>query len=313
MKILLTSTSFQDTPGRHQDLLYSQGFDIDTLRGPIWEEELLQIIADYDAVICGDDDYTEAVIKKGVSGKLKYISKYGVGLDRIDLKAAEKYGIPVTNCPGVNQVSVAEHVLALLFTFEKNIHVQHISTQSGSWKRWVGNEVAGKTLGIIGLGAIGKELAKKAAALGLHIIAFDVYKDQAFLDQNKEVQFKEDVVDIYKTADIISLHVPHTESTDKMIDEKVLFESLGKQPIIINTSRGKLVDSNAIKNALIAGKIRGYLADVLATEPMAEDEILRGVENVIITPHVGSRTYQSVVRQGTMAVENLLNLINESK
>lgn len=313
MKILLTSTSFQDTPGRHQDLLYIQGFDIDTLRGPIWEEELLQIIADYDAVICGDDDYTEAVIKKGVSGKLKYISKYGVGLDRIDLKAAEKYGIPVTNCPGVNQVSVAEHVLALLFTFEKNIHVQHISTQSGSWKRWVGNEVAGKTLGIIGLGAIGKELAKKAAALGLHIIAFDVYKDQTFLDQNKEVQFKEDVVDIYKTADIISLHVPHTESTDKMIDEKVLFESLGKQPIIINTSRGKLVDSNAIKNALIAGKIRGYLADVLATEPMAEDEILRGVENVIITPHVGSRTYQSVVRQGTMAVENLLNLINESK
>ncbi|GAL65304.1 D-3-phosphoglycerate dehydrogenase [Jejuia pallidilutea] len=160
MKVLLTTTSFQDTPGVHQDLLYSQGFKVDTLRGPILEEELLPIIQNYDAVICGDDEYTEAVIKKGVEGNLKFISKYGVGLDRIDLEAAKKYNVPVTNCPAVNQVSVSEHVLALLFTFERNIHLQYNSVQSGSWKRWIGHEIEGKTIGIIGLGAVGKELAK---------------------------------------------------------------------------------------------------------------------------------------------------------
>ena len=136
MKILLTTTSFQDTPGRHQELLYSQGFEIDKLRGPITEAELLPIIANYDAVICGDDEYTEAVIAKGVAGKLKYISKYGVGLDKIDLDAAKKYGIPVTNCPGVNQISVAEHVLALLFTFSRHIHLEYNVTQQGKWKRY---------------------------------------------------------------------------------------------------------------------------------------------------------------------------------
>src|SRR5690606_7162290 len=131
-------------------------------RGPILKAELLKIIHKYDAVICGDDEYTEEVIKKGAEGKLKYISKYGVGLDRIDLKAAKKYNIPVANCPAVNQISVSEHVLALLFTFEKNIHVQYNSVQQGSWKRWVGHEIQGKTIGIIGLGAVGKELAKKS-------------------------------------------------------------------------------------------------------------------------------------------------------
>ena len=125
MKVLLTTTSFQDTLGKHQDLLYSQGFEIDTLRGPILEEALLPIIQNYDAVICGDDEYTEAVIKKGVTGKLKYLCKYGVGLDRIDLEAAKKYNVAVTNCPAVNQTSVSEHVLALLLTFERNIHLQH--------------------------------------------------------------------------------------------------------------------------------------------------------------------------------------------
>ena len=99
MKVLLTTTSFQDTPGVHQELLYSQGFDIETLRGPILEEELLPIIHKYDAIICGDDEYTASVIKKGVSGKLKYLCKYGVGLDRIDLEAAKTFNVAVTNCP----------------------------------------------------------------------------------------------------------------------------------------------------------------------------------------------------------------------
>ena len=310
MKVLLTSTSFQDTPGRHQELLYSQGYEIDTLRGPIPEAELLPIIAKYDAVICGDDDYTEEVIKVGVEGNLKYISKYDVGLDRIDLKAAKKFGVPVTNCPGVNQVSVSEHVLALLFTFEKNVHLQYNTTQNSSWKRWVGNEIQGKTIGIVGLGAVGKELAKKALALGMQVIAYDIFKSEEFLKEYPEVLFVDTLDGIYSNADIISLHLPHTPESEKMINEEVIFKKFKRMPILINTSRGMLIDSDAVIKGLKKGKIRGYLADVLAQEPMAEDEVLRGVENVIITPHVGSRTFQSVERQGSMAVNNLIKLVN---
>lgn len=310
MKVLLTSTSFQDTPGKHQDLLYSQGYEIDTLRGPIHEAELLPIIAEYDAVICGDDDYTEKVIKKGISGRLKFISKYGVGLDRIDLEAAKKLGVPVTNCPGVNQVSVSEHVLALLFTFEKNVHLQYNSTKKGSWKRWVGNEIQGKTIGIIGLGAVGKELSKKASALGMQVMAFDIFKNTEFLKAHPEVLFEDNLENIYANADVISLHLPHTPQSEKMINEEVIFNKFKKKPILINTSRGMLIDSHAVIKGLKEGKIRGYLADVLAQEPMVEDEVLRGVENVIITPHVGSRTFQSVERQGSMAVNNLIGLVN---
>ncbi|MDC3032239.1 hypothetical protein OA257_01430 [Bacteroidota bacterium] len=166
MKILLTTTSFQDTPGKHHDLLNSQNWEIDSLRGPVNENVLLPIIHKYDGVICGDDEYTRKVIKLGKEGNLKVISKYGVGLDRIDLEAAREFDVKVTNVPGINHVSVSEHVLALLFTFSKNIHHQYNSVQNGSWKREIGYEINGKTLGIIGLGAVGKELAKKSHRVG---------------------------------------------------------------------------------------------------------------------------------------------------
>ena len=308
MKILLTSTSFQDTPGSHHDLLNKQNFEVDNLRGPIAEAELLPLIANYDAVICGDDEYTKAVLEKGKEGKLKFISKYGVGLDKIDLKAAKELGIPVTNCPGVNQISVSEHVLALLFTFEKNIIQQYESTKKGSWKRWIGSELHGKTIGIIGLGNIGKELAKKASALGLNVIAFDLFKDEAFLEKYPEVRFTTKIEDVYTASDYVSLHLPHTPKSEKLINENVINTYLKDGVIIVNTSRGMLIDTDAVITGLKSEKIRGYLTDVLITEPIGESEKLKGVENVIITPHVGSRTYQSVVRQGTMAVENLLKL-----
>lgn len=305
MKILLTTTSFQDTPGKHHDLLNSQNWDIDYLRGPVEESVLLPIIHKYDGVICGDDEYTREVIKAGKEGKLKVLSKYGVGLDRIDLKAAKEFGITVTNVPGINQVSVSEHVLALLFTFSKNIHLQHNSVQTGSWKRGIGSEIQGKTLGIIGLGAVGKELGKKASALGMKVIAFDIFKDQEFLDKYPEISFTTNIDDIYSKCNIISLHLPHTNQTDKLIDDIVITKKLKKQPIIINTARGKLIDPDAIISGIKNKLIKGYLCDVLESEPILENEILLGIENIIITPHVGSRTYENVVKQGVKSIENL--------
>ena len=312
MKILLTSTSFQDTPGAHHALLNSRDYQIDTLRGPIMEDELLPIIQNYDAVICGDDEYTEAVLKKGKEGKLKFLSKYGVGLDRIDLKAAEKLGIPVRNVPGVNQVSVSEHVLALLFAFEKNVHLQYNSTKEGSWKRWVGNEIQGSTIGIIGLGSVGKELVKKSLALGMDVIGFDLYKNDEFIAAYPEMKFTEDINEIYENADVISLHIPHTAKSEKMINAHVINNKFKKKPIIVNTARGMLIDVDAVIGGLGTGAIRGYLTDVLAQEPIVENEKLQGVENVIITPHVGSRTFQSVVKQGSMAINNLFQLIDNN-
>lgn len=313
MKILLTTTSFQDTPGKHHDLLNSQNWDIDYLRGPVEESVLLPIIHKYDGVICGDDEYTREVIKEGKKGKLKVLSKYGVGLDRIDLEAAKDFDIKVTNVPGVNQVSVAEHVLALLFSFQKNIHLQYNSVQNKSWKRLIGNEIAGSTIGIIGLGSVGKELAKKSYALGMVVYCFDLHKDEDFLDQFKDIIFTENIDDIYQKSDIISLHIPHTNKTDKLINREVLFSKMKKNPIIINTSRGKLIDTDSLIDAIEKDQIKGYLTDVLAEEPINEEEKLIGLKNIIITPHVGSRTYQSVQRQGICSINNLiLNLKDKS-
>jgi len=309
MKILLTTTSFQDTPGKHHDLLNSQNWDIDYLRGPVEESVLLPIIHKYDGVICGDDEYTREVIKAGKKGKLKVLSKYGVGLDRIDLKAAKEFGITVTNVPGINQVSVSEHVLALLFTFSKNIHLQYNSVQTGSWKRGIGSEIQGKTLGIIGLGAVGKELGKKASALGMKVLAFDIFKDQEFLDKYSEISFTTNIDDIYSKCNIISLHLPHTNQTDKLIDDIVITKKLKKQPIIINTARGKLIDPEAIILGIKNKLIKGYLCDVLETEPILENEVLLGIENIIITPHVGSRTFENVEQQGLITLTNLINTI----
>jgi D-3-phosphoglycerate dehydrogenase len=306
MKILLTTTSFQDTPGKHHDLLNSQNWDIDYLRGPVEQSVLLPIIHKYDGVICGDDEYTREVIKAGKEGKLKVLSKYGVGLDRIDLEAAKEFGIGVTNVPGINQVSVSEHVLALLFTFSKNIHLQYNSVQAGSWKREIGSEIQGKTLGIIGLGAVGKELGKKAGALGMKVMAYDIFKDQEFLDKYSEINFTTDIDDIYSKCDVISLHLPHTKQTDKLINDIVITTKLKKQPIIINTARGKLIDPIAIISGIKNKLIKGYLCDVLETEPILENEILLGIDNIIITPHVGSRTFENVQNQGLKAIENLI-------
>jgi D-3-phosphoglycerate dehydrogenase len=308
MKILLTTTSFQDTPGKHQELLEKQGFEIDKVRGPITEAELLPIIAHYDAVICGDDEYTEAVIKKGKEGNLKYISKYGVGLDKIDLVAAKKYGIPVTNCPGVNQVSVAEHVLGLLLCFSRNIHLEHNITSEGGWYRYVGHEIEGKTIGIFGLGAIGKELSKKAKALGLKVKVADKYLNHEFV-QEHNLEICETLDEMLASVDVISLHTPHTTETEEMINAHRINHVAKKGIIIINTARGRLINIAAVLDGLESGAVGGYLADVLETEPMPKNHPLQGAKNVIITPHIGSRTFQSVERQGTMAVENLLNLL----
>lgn len=308
IKILLTSTSFQDTPGKHQALLNSYGFELDRLRGPIKEEVLLGVIDKYDGVICGDDEYTAKVIAKGAASKLKVISKYGVGFDSIDVEFAKKNGVQVTNCPGINHTSVAEHVFALLLCFAKNIHLEHQYTSKGEWKRLTGFELSGKTIGVIGLGAVGREVAKKANQWGIDVYGFDVNPDADYCKTNN-VKICKTINDIFSNADIVSLHLPLNKNTEGVIDKKAI-ASMKDGVIIVNTSRGKLISNEAVIEGIKSNKIRGYLCDVLDEEPMPVGHPLQNFQNVLITPHIASRTFESVERQGTMAVENLVNALN---
>lgn len=307
-KILVTTTSFQDSPGEHHNLLNAQDWDIDYLRGPLKEYELLKIIHEYDGVLCGDDEYTNRILKKGAVGRLKALAKYGVGLDKIDLKAAEEHGIKVSNCPGINQVSVAEHVIALLLTFEKNIHTQFNSVRKGSWKRLVGREIKGKKIGVIGLGSIGKELSIMMGNLGLEVYAHDISPDQNFIEKYPNIKLVA-LDELVKVSDYISLHLPLTDSTKELIDDN-LIAKVKQDVIIINTSRGGLVNKKSIIKALEQSKIRGYLCDVLEEEPIKPDEELLGVPGVIITPHVGSRTKDNIINQGMQSVKNLIESLN---
>ena len=305
MKILLTSTSFQDTPGEHQELLYGQGFEIDTLRGPLKKEVLLPIVQQYDGIVCGDDEYDAEVIELAANGKLKVLSKYGIGLDKIDLQAAKKFNIPVTNCPGVNKVTVAEHVFALLLTFSKNIIEEHTVTQASKWKRLTGTELYGKTIGVIGLGNIGKEVAKRALAFGMQVVGYDKFIDRNFVKEHN-IKVANSFDEVFAKADILSLHVFLDSETQDLINLKTIAK-MKKGVIIVNTARGGLIDESDMCAGLRSGQVGGFLTDVLVEEPMSINHPFLEFDNVIITPHIGSRTFESVERQGLMAVNNLLN------
>ncbi len=305
-KILITTTSYQDTPGPHHDLLKEAGFEIETARGPLAEDAIYELVGDFDGIICGDDAYTRRVLEKCLP-KLKVLSKYGIGLDKIDLDAAKDLGIPVCFTPGVNHTTVAEHTLLLMLALVKKMVEHTEAVRAGDWKRMTGNEVAGKTLGIVGLGRIGREVAKRATAFGMRIIGYDIYWDADFA-RDHEVKRCEDLEDLLRNSDIVSLHTFLDESTRGMINS----QSLGLMrdgAYLVNCSRGELVVTADLKEALESGKLAGYGADVLDEEPPKPDHPLLKAPNCIITPHIGSRTYESVARQAGKATENLIRML----
>lgn len=311
MKILLTTTSFQDTPGKHHELLNKTSYKVDKLRGPVKQEVLLPIIADYDGVICGDDEFSSEVIEKGVGGKLKVISKYGVGLDKIDLVTAQKVGIQVFNTPNVNQVAVAEHALALILTFLKNVHLEYNITRNGKWERLISNELYGKKVGVLGLGNIGKELIKRLSVFGVELFAYDIDYDEAFIRKLK-ISKARSIEDLLLKVDILSIHLPLTEITKHSIDEKII-SKIKKQLIIVNTSRALIIDQNALIDGINTGRVYAYLTDVLDNEPIDPNSPFKYCKNIIITPHIGSRTFENVERQGSLAVENLIKYFSKTQ
>jgi D-3-phosphoglycerate dehydrogenase len=310
MKILLTTTSFQDTPGAHHDLLKQTGWEIITARGPLNEADTLALVGDVDGYICGDDAITRKVFEKA-RPKLKVLSKYGIGVDKIDVKSCTEFGIPLLFTPGVNHTTVAEHNFMLLLALEKNFLFHTDSTRSGGWKRKTGHELLDKTIGIIGLGRIGKEVAIRARAFGMNVIGFDVYWDDKFANDHN-VKCAGSIDEIYAASDYISLHTNLTPETRDLISAKS-FAKMKPGVLILNCARGEIVNTNDMVAALKSGQVGGYGTDVLDHEPPAADHPLLKLPNVVCTPHVASRTYESVVRQATCAVKNLILAMNGEK
>jgi D-3-phosphoglycerate dehydrogenase / 2-oxoglutarate reductase len=310
MKILLTTTSYQDCPGAHHALLESTGAEIVRERGPLSEARMLALAGDFDAFLCGDDEITQAVIDKSLP-KLKIIAKYGIGVDKIDVAYATAKQIPVSFCPGVNHTTVAEHVFMLLLALNKNLMEQANITAAGGWKRMTGHEIMGKTIGIIGLGRIGREVAIRANAFGMKCIGYDLYWPEDFAKE-QNIERAEGIKALLGASDIVSLHTNLTKETHDMICADSI-KNMKDGATLINCGRGELTNAADIAAALESGKLGGYGADVLDQEPPPADHPLLGAKNCIITPHVGSRTYESVQRQAGMATQNLVNLLKGEK
>src|SRR5215207_10679846 len=185
MRILLSTTSFQDTPGRHHDVLNNSGFEVVRARGPLSEQQMLDLVTTgggFDGVLNGDDRITERVIDAALP-RLRVIAKYGIGLDSIDVKHATARRIPVLFTPGVNETTVAEHTIGLMIAVAKNFWFHMRAVKHGKWTRQTGSELYGKTLGVIGVGRIGKEVVKRATAFGMTCVGQGNYWDDAFAEQ----------------------------------------------------------------------------------------------------------------------------------
>ena len=312
MRILLTTTSYQDTPGPHHDLLASSGYEVVRARGPLTEQEMLDLIAKhdgFDGLLNGDDAITAKVIDAGLTAStpLRVIAKYGIGLDSIDVTYATEKKIPVLFTPGVNHTTVAEHAFGLMIAVVKHF-VPHLrEVKAGNWKRITGNELAGKTLGVLGMGRIGKEVIKRGAAFDMSPVAFDTYWDDAFA---KEFGVKrcETPAEVIAAADVISLHMPMTDETAGIINKDSI-ATMRDGAVVINTARGGLVMEEDIAEACKSGKLAGYGTDVLGHEPMQTPHPFQGIDNIVVTPHVGSRTRESVARQAMRATNNLINFL----
>jgi len=291
-------------------MLENTRFEIVRERGPLTESRMLELAGQFDAFLCGDDAITRKVIERS-RPRLKVISKYGVGLDKIDLKAAAEHGVAVLFTPGVNHTAVAEHTIALLLAAVRHLVPEANHVARGEWTRITGHEVFGKTLAIVGLGRIGREVAVRAGAFGLKLAGYGRYWDADFA-QAHGIRREESFDALLESADIVTLHTKLTFETRHLINARNIGK-LRPGAVIVNCARGELIETAALVEALKSKRLLAYAADVLDQEPPPPGYPLLGLPNAIITPHIGSRTVESVGRQGVRAVENLILFFNDQK
>ena len=271
--------------------ILSQVAQVDTKFG-LSSEELKGIIGSYDALmIRSGTQVTSEVIE--VAENLKIIGRAGVGVDNVDVNSATKRGVLVVNSPGGNTIAAAEHALALLLALSRHVPQAHASTISGGWdrKKYVGNELYKKTLGVVGLGKIGSHVAKVANAMGMDVIAFDPFIS-AERAQQMQVSLKS-IEDVFKSADYISLHLPRTKETENLVD-KSLLATMKNTARIVNCARGGIINEEALAAAVSNGVIAGAGLDVYSVEPLESNSpLLKLQENIILTPHLGASTEEA--------------------
>ncbi|WP_213995901.1 phosphoglycerate dehydrogenase [Tepidanaerobacter syntrophicus] len=306
-KILITPKSFFHARDK-ADEIFSQ-FDLDIIENStgktLTKQEMIELCSDVDGVIVGLDPMDEEVLRNAKN--LKAISKYGVGLDNIDLKVAEELGIKVRKAEGTNTRSVAELTIGLFFALSRSIPKTVADVKDGRWDRTIGTEVGAKIVGIIGFGAIGREVARMASGLNMEIMAYDPYFSDAELTKAMDVKIT-NIDEILEKADFITLHLPLNEETNKIINSKTL-SRMKQTAYLVNTARGELVDENALYNALKNGIIAGAAQDVFSQEPPDKQNKLVALDNFILTPHIGAYTKEATERMVITSAKNLIEML----
>jgi D-3-phosphoglycerate dehydrogenase len=300
MKILVCDKTESEAIER----MRAAGLQVD-VRDDISPEELLNVLPAYDGMVVRSRTKVRQPLIDAAPN-LKVIVRGGVGLDTIDAEYARSKGVTVMNTPKASSASVAELAIGNLFALARSICAATASMKAGKWekKKFVGDEIGGKTLGIIGVGNIGKEVAKRAIALGMTVLAYDPY-----LHECESVNLT-GLDDLLSRSDYISLHLPKTKDSANMIGS-AQFEKMKTGVRIINCARGGIVDEDALYDALVSGKVAGAALDVFAVEP-CEGHRLFSLENVIGSPHIGAATKEAQGRVGAEVAEKLIEFAKQN-
>ncbi|WP_405642774.1 phosphoglycerate dehydrogenase [Streptomyces uncialis] len=265
---------------------------------------LAECVADVAGVVAGTDAFSAEVIEAAPG--LRILSRCGVGYDNIDVEAATRHGVAVAITPGTNRVSVAEHVLALMLNGARRIPQNLAAVRGGAWTQESGRELRGATLGVVGLGSIGRTVARAALALGMRVVAHDPWLDEDFLTETGVEALPLD--DVLAAADFLTLHISLDETTRHLIDAAAL-RRMKPDAYLINTARGGVVDEDALADAVEAGRLAGAALDVTEREPLPADSRLRALDSVIVTAHIAAATVEARARSGAMAARHVVELL----
>lgn len=309
MKVLVTSTSFGKVVKEPAELLKKKGYQIiwNELGRPLREKEVIERVKGIDAYIAGLDEITAKAIEAG--DKLKVISKYGAGVDNIDIETATRRKIVVTNTPGTNTEAVADLTFGLILAVARKIPQADRSTKKGEWKKFFGTAIYGKTVGIVGMGEIGKAVARRAKGFNMRII---YWSRRRKLDIEEETGAKyTDFKSLLQGADFVSLHLALTGETKNIIGENEI-KLMKPTTFLINTARGPLINEDALYRCLRDRVIAGAAVDSYSYEP-PQGSSLFSVDNIVTTPHMGAYTYEALKDMGMTSVENVIDSLEGRK
>lgn len=313
-KVVITPECLYEQPGRHIDLFESAGFEVcypedpTFTRGHYSIEDSIKVMEPYSAVLAGSEPYSDELLSQ--LPNLRVIARFGVGYDPVDIPSATRLKKAVTITPASTHEAVAEMCLALMFTVAKSIITNNISTREGAWSRTVLLPLRERTLGLVGLGRIGKSTAIRAKALGMRVIACDEFPPVEFAQEQRIelVSFEE----LLAKSDFVSLHCPMTEKTAHLMNSET-FSKMKPGSILVNTARGGLVNEAHLIEALNSGHLRAAALDVFEEEPPSPSRpIFELHENVVVAPHMAGLDEVSVANMAYEAAECIVKLHQNS-